>query len=310
MKRQRHQPVSRPHVNLFATLLLLFFVLQNVSAFDNSNRKVLDLFPWHQRKQEPSLQPLNRGDSVGTRLSLQSTEDHQAAISYHLVWTQNFWKKYVATTLGLVILDRKLLSFSRIQQQQQQFWLSSVSLPLLASSCCLIQLLSNYFLSALGCLGLNTALGPSRPYFLSLFIYLSLRSSPLTKTSLILMQFGIAFLPEMVHIWNLLRRQKRGVSTSSGMVATVELDIPTMGCVACINKIDSSITNKLPKNTTVLDIHSQLDPTRSKGGTAKVSLRVESMREAESVGKTLVDTVASIGFGESSVTNIKLEQGS
>ena len=131
-----------------------------------------------------------------------------------------------------------------------------------------------------------------------------------------MVQFSITFLPEIVHIWNHLRRKQRSGDNSSssinnraaasGLVATVELDIPTMGCVACINKIDSTLADK--NQGVVLDIHSSLDPDRSKGGSAKVKVIVESKEEAETMSKALIETVESIGFAGSSITNLSLEE--
>jgi copper chaperone CopZ len=66
-----------------------------------------------------------------------------------------------------------------------------------------------------------------------------------------LVSLTLAFLPEVVHLWNKLATLK--VLKSNVMSndvhhnqqlpfnAKITLNIPTMGCVACVNKVDSSI---------------------------------------------------------------------
>lgn len=317
MNFHRRYPVSK-----IAVLLSFFIIIPNASSFES--RKLQGFVPWQQqqhrrqqanKQQHPnkSLQSLNHEASMPSKVIIQQTGSLtegettiQPATSYHLIWTRGFLVKFLVTTIGLVFWDRTILPFSQLKQR---FWMSSIGLPLLASSCCLLQLAANYFLAAIGCLGLNTKLGPFRPYFLSLLTYLSFRSSSFKNPRLFLIQFSITFLPEIVHIWNHLRRKQSGggdhSSRASGLVATFELDIPTMGCVACINKIDSSLTDK---NQGVLDIYSSLDPARSKGGSAKVKVIVKSKEEAKTMSKALIETVESIGFAGSSITNVSLEE--
>jgi copper chaperone CopZ len=66
-----------------------------------------------------------------------------------------------------------------------------------------------------------------------------------------LMSLTLAFLPEAVHLWNKLATLKFFKSNDMShdqhqnqqlsINAKITLNIPTMGCVACVNKVDSSI---------------------------------------------------------------------
>jgi copper chaperone CopZ len=66
-----------------------------------------------------------------------------------------------------------------------------------------------------------------------------------------LMSLTLAFLPEGVHLWNKLATLKFFKSNDMSndehqnqqlpINAKITLNIPTMGCVACVNKVDSSI---------------------------------------------------------------------
>ena len=98
--------------------------------------------------------------------------------------------------------------------------------------------------------------GPIRPVLLALLLmstwklHVTGRSLGWTVVSLLL-----AFLPELVDIWNTNRTQqwqrsdmnpggnydeKAATSLSSLPIdAKVRLTIPTMGCVACVNKVDT-----------------------------------------------------------------------
>lgn len=71
------------------------------------------------------------------------------------------------------------------------------ALPMLAGSCCFIQLVMNVL--AGGCAGFNSLLGPIRPLFLSLLVYITwIRYTDVPLWTHILRWF-IALLPELVH---------------------------------------------------------------------------------------------------------------
>jgi len=253
-------------------------------------------------------------------LLVYETSTTAAAASYHLFWTPGFARKFALTTIAFSVCHRLVAARTRIFliptfSEALIVPLSSIGLSLLASSCCLIQILANVLVGAVGCLGLNSVLGPSRPYFLSLLFYVTFFTSGTTVPQ-ILLRFSIAFLPELVHFWNNQKRvfsankitsssSMMSANSSRGMVATVEFDIPTMGCVACINKIDSLLRNQFDQEKVVV-VTSWLDSDRPKGGTAKVILNVGSKEEAVIVSQSLVEAVESIGFGGSSISKLEL----
>jgi hypothetical protein len=78
-----------------------------------------------------------------------------------------------------------------------------------------------------------------------------------------------------------------------------------MGCIACINKIDSSLRNELDQEK-VINVSSQLDPARPKGGSAKVTLNVSSEEEAKAVRQLVIDVVGKAGFGGSSISKLEM----
>jgi len=313
-------------------------------------------------------------DSVDNVANLDKTVNgRELASSYHLVWNQGFGQQFLLTTIGLATIHGLVLSNSGMATttttttMMTKFfsgYMSSMGLSLLASSCCLIQIIANMLVGTVGCLGLNTSLGPSRPYFLALLFYLTVTTKSVTmKPTKLMLRLGIAFLPEIVHFWNSRDRRKFfqnlttlskpsndgniNINTSTnGMVATLHMDVPAMGCVACINKIDRTIQNQIYElnlnqkkictemkgltdseygdvvanynhitnndnstgntNTVVVDVSSWLDPQRPKGGSSKVVLPVQSKEEAERIGQTLIESLDDVGFGGSTISKLEI----
>ena len=173
-------------------------------------------------------------------------------------------------------------------------------LPLLSSSCCAVQLVINVI--GIGCAGLNTVLGPIRPLFLSLLVYSTAISYPGRQAGLgtwcrnTATSFLFALMPELLHIWNnhsWRRREGRAtlLSINANVCVTVELDIPSMGCAACINKIDSTlngISGVINSRSWLID-----DP---KGGRARMVISAKSNHDFDEIIKSVVERVASSGF--------------
>jgi hypothetical protein len=78
-----------------------------------------------------------------------------------------------------------------------------------------------------------------------------------------------------------------------------------MGCVACINKIESSLRQCAPSK--IVDAASWLDPDKLKGGRAKVSFVADSKEEMDSVVQLVVNTIEGAGFGGASVATLKVD---
>jgi copper chaperone CopZ len=202
------------------------------------------------------------------------------------------------------------------------FILQLVFLPLLSSACCGIQLVINALVGAGGCAGFNKYLGPLRPYFLALLFFATATSVPFhqSKTVMIswirysVLRWFVALMPEMVHLWNLRaagsvarKRHTENHGETGTLFITIEMTIPSMGCVACINKIDASIRRCAPDQ--IEGVKSWLEPSK-KGGRAIVRAAASTKEEADRLAQTLLHAVRDAGFQTCSLDSIRMEQRS
>lgn len=250
--------------------------------------------------------------------------------SYHLIWSPSFGRKFLMSTIILFAVTHiDMLAIPTIRSGLGGFLLPSnvgdchsspgtiaenapstlsrllrqLLLPLLSSSCCAVQLVINVI--GFGCAGLNTVLGPIRPFFLSLLIYSAANSYPGLQAGLerwcrnTAISFFFALMPELLHKWNnhsWSRREGRAtqmntMTTDANVCVTVELDIPSMGCAACINKIDSTlsvISGVINSRSWLVD-----DP---KGGRANVVILAKSSDDFDEIINSVVERVAGSGF--------------
>jgi copper chaperone CopZ len=193
-------------------------------------------------------------------------------------------------------------------------------LPLLSSSCCLVQLLINVFVGAGGCAGFNSILGPVRPFFLAIFIYLNAITGG-GNISNAMFRFSVAFLPEIVYFRNayattlwtrrveIIKQQQQqedpNRSSLQQMIrASMTVNIPTMGCVACINKIESTLRNCAPADS-IISVSAWLENDR-KGGSAKVDVTVNSQEELDDLSRMVVKTIEGVGFQGSTISNVQI----
>ena len=210
-----------------------------------------------RRSTDFGMLALSRGG--GTRNSpeeapINETPKASNVLSYYLLWSPGMFKKTVYSVLVLALLRLASIAPGGVVLQYSE----PVLLPLLSSACCGIQLVINALVGAGGCAGFNKYLGPLRPYFLALLFYTTLITLPIkSNTATILMwtrttvlRWFIALMPEMVQLWNShhvaasIQRHAavtQNADSNHALYTTIELTIPTMGCVACINKIDSSL---------------------------------------------------------------------
>jgi hypothetical protein len=259
---------------------------------------------------------------------------------YHLLWSSGFWQRFVITTfiffashqyiLSLLRANNLVIDWETILQATPKHAVTAChvgtdfALPLMASACCFVQLVVN--LLAGGCVGFNTILGPVRPYFLSLLLFLTVTmysSFPLRSH---IIRWGVALMPESVDLWNNYLRSrslttKAATTIIGGNVgavqelscdnkkhdnqnsmpqfpykATIRLNIPTMGCVACINKIDSALRNAIDPGR-VLNASSSLSDD-GKGGCATLELLCTSKEEIGGVVHLLEEAISRAGFGD------------
>jgi hypothetical protein len=256
--------------------------------------------------------------STGLEQMSSSDPPQSSASAYNLIWSPGFSKNLSFATASLMVFH--LLGGRSLGQHF--FWgarylasplasiFPNVLLPFLASACCLLQLAINFLVGAGGCAGFNTYLGPLRPYFLSLLVYLTIISRP-SKASVSIIRFSMAFMPEVLHFWNKYvryqwRRERSRETRDSILTAIVEIDVPTMGCVACINKIDASIRQCAPEH--IIDATSWLDPALPKGGRTKVQVSATSEAELNSITQSILKSIEGAGFGGSSVETIETHQ--
>ncbi len=74
----------------------------------------------------------------------------------------------------------------------------------------------------------------------------------------------------------------------------LKLNIPTMGCVACVNKVNSSIRGCNSAAEHILDESSWL--TGAKGGEAELIIRGRTREEIDHIVEEVVDAVKVAGF--------------
>ena len=122
---------------------------------------------------------------------------------------------------------------------------------------------------------------------------------------------AVAFLPEMVFVYNSWQQQWQRHRQELNFIQAsrnnhhhldqfiMELDVPTMGCVACINAIDS----KLRKVPGVLGVTSQLKPLGTKGGSATVL--VATNEDATTTSNRIIEAFGDIGFDGAVLTSIR-----
>ena len=256
--------------------------------------------------------------------SPSSSSDDGVGRSYHLIWSPSFGRNLLLSTAILFVLGHIHMfppivticmgdchnDISTSTATGTVDISSSLSrlirlllLPLLSSSCCALQLLMNT-IAGVGCAGFNNVLGPVRPIFLSFLVHSSVRTFPgPTMTGLgkwcsnTAISFLFALMPELLHIWNnnarrwLIASRANTTGNDANVRATVELDIPSMGCAACINKIDSTISGC----NGVLSGRSWLEDD-PKGGRARFVIATNSVDDVDAIISSVTGKVNGSGF--------------
>ena len=206
----------------------------------------------------------------------------------HLIWEKGFRARFLLSgaAISAVALGAQHSTEAWIQgmrvQSYASFLIQSLAhrlewwslLGLLSSSCCVLQLILNAF--SFGCAGFNTYLGPTRPSFLALTLFLQ---SMVWRTALTagglrmvgsaaggtLLCLVLTFLPEALHLY-VHRKRGGGVDSSATAVAVaaaasgaaieaggdatagaetaaaeVCLTVNGMGCTACTAKVQGAL---------------------------------------------------------------------
>jgi len=287
---------------------------------------------WHKEYTRKDSFIALRGGSASSSSDVEGqlpTESKQVVSSneersdaYYLVWSPGFVKTLALTTALLAVvrnvgLDHKLFGmFAGGLRFLPTGLVPNLLLPLLSSSCCAIQLAVNAISVAAmgagaGCLGFNTYLGPLRPYLLAVMVaYHTVPTSPTT-----VLRYAIALMPEAVAGWNDVlrarwrRRNNANAEKSPTIQATLVVEVPTMGCVACVNKIESSLRSRAPGN--IETASSWLNPKPKveggkKGGRAKIEVRATSRDELDDLTRSLVGAIEDAGFGGSTIESLDI----
>ncbi|GMI31016.1 hypothetical protein TrCOL_g6236 [Triparma columacea] len=131
-----------------------------------------------------------------------------------------------------------------LESAQRWKWWGAISL--LASSCCALQVVLNFF--SLGCAGFNTVLGPLRPPLLAMAFalqttaWMEIRAQPLLwRKTLVgsLLTITLSLLPECLHLLSKFRSRLASTPSSSpDLVFNLKSSI---GCSSCEVKVQSTV---------------------------------------------------------------------
>ena len=190
-----------------------------------------------------------------------------------LVWSPGFLKQLLSSLAVLLMLASAvsqtpslMAALDNVEEALRLFLLETAhglswwaAVGALSSSCCVIQLALNVL--SVGCSGLNTRLGPIRPWTLALCLILNawawsvalprpwlFRQAAIASS----LSFLQAMLPEFLHVLNRVRclirggrvggsgpgKSESGSEGSTAMsAATVILRVGGMGCSACLTAV-------------------------------------------------------------------------
>lgn len=148
-------------------------------------------------------------------------------------------------------------------------------------------------------------LGPIRPFLLPLLLFSIYNDLAQRSVGWTIISFFLAFLPELVDIWNTMRskqwQQKHSHDNESmdgvmyPITAKLTLDCHTMGCVACVNKIDTSI-RQCKSAANIREESSWLNEGSTKGGMAELTISAESNDGINVIVDEVVAAVEAAGF--------------
>ena len=286
------------------------YVLQSISLArenqhpfhtKNSNRH-------HIIESHKKIRRLSNTKSDEEQLNLNtSVQSRYYSLTSRKVWLQKIVPLTLLLSLLRIIIENALSTPSSMPSLQchangpisQIFLVRNIFLPTLASSCCLIQLIINTF-AGIGCVGFNSILGPLRPLLVSMQLFLTI-SSVITREfnmTWLIMSWTLTFTPEIVGFLNIKKRntsQKEFVVTvdDTEKIKVIDLYVTDMGCVACINKIESTVRKSYPND--MLRIESRLNDSR-KGGQVRLFFKSSSTQTAKIISKEVISLIHGAGF--------------
>ena len=269
----QHQPTTHRYQKMMRLKLFCIFA-NSLVVFSDSSFALQISIPTRGYSQRYPFSSETRSNEKGgqsfsqyyasTNTSLNASASKiktPATDPYYLVWSPKFGRRFVICTLVIFVFRRTISKgvFMIPRGGPLSEALNDLVLPLLASSCCILQLVANVIATSSGCLGFNKILGPFRPFFLSLLCFFSRG----VMTS-ICFRWVVALLPELIHSLNVRPWLSQAEVYSQEATNHVRwfVEIPTMGCVACVQKINAS----LQKMSNVVKVESVLNTDGAKGG--------------------------------------------
>ena len=274
---------------------------------------------------------------TGNAHDIASSSPHQnilGASQYHLIYSPGVPGQILLSTILIHFLKRTIgMSKYGLPRPKGQMSIlyDWIVLPLLSSACCAIQLFVNAVFASVGCVGFNTVLGPIRPFFLAWLLHttwafasnqvahigtasMSWSSAIGRIISFVVVSWSMALLPEALH-WHNNRIAATAASTNvkqfagSPQTVQVELAIPSMGCVACINKVSGSLRN-LELGDSIYSVQeasswlSNDESGNKAGGQARVLLQVDATASLDKVSNQLCEAVRQAGFDDCQVSAV------
>lgn len=242
----------------------------------------------------------------GRSMSCDTTSREKiSAKSYYLVTSPGALKKTLGISFGILLLKTIRHNVSSDLKLNVAFKYTQLVLPFVASACCAAQVAINILLTGAGCVGLNKRFGPLRPIFLALLINSTLTLSVLSSfrlASLALLSWLVALMPEIVHAYNRSNIRRNSVATDLTFSRSdrIKVNIPTMGCVGCVSKVNSAIA----KVTSSMDPGARakivkydswlVDP---KGGIAEIEVTYDQDEDAlEALKCAVANEIKDAGF--------------
>jgi len=108
----------------------------------------------------------------------------------------------------------------------------------------------------------------------------------------------VTFLPELVDVLNTTRSRRWQAKTNVSALplsAKLLLNCPTMGCVACVNKVDTSIRQS-KSAANIIEETSWLTDSTTKGGMAELTIRGRTEDEIKEIVDEVVAVLGNAGF--------------
>jgi hypothetical protein len=211
-------------------------------------------------------------NDAGTKSQKPSLVPVAETRKYHLINSPDVPLQILIWTALLIILR---LAASRFGNRAAYLTVANkgfILLPFFSSACCAIQLALNIIFTGMGCVGFNKVLGPARPLFLSILIHwtwnaatlLLLSSSRSKRHNLVLLltlvaSWSISLLPEIIHYKNTNKKVSTPLIRNGHMVEIL-LTVPSMGCVACVNKVSSRLQKFFDDNSDLFSLSASSSP--------------------------------------------------